>query len=112
MHLERQEPMQQIKIQLADNGVIKTVVDDNINGGGESYESTTVYEFDTNANKIRFIEELCVDIGLEFGNSKSKSQIQVTDGWGEHYQPTQKEADFKIRNLEIQIKEIQAKSNG
>ena len=47
--------MQQVKIQLADNGVIKTVIDDNINGGGESYESTTVYEFDTNSNKIAFL---------------------------------------------------------
>lgn len=104
--------MQQIKIQLADNGVIKTVIDDNINGGGESYESTTVYEFDTNSNKIKFIEELCVDLGLEFGNSKSKSQIQVTDDWGEHYAPTKKEADFKIKNLELRIKDIQARVNG
>ena len=104
--------MQAIKIQLADNGVIKTVTDNNINGGGESYESTTVYEFDTNTNKIRFIEELCVDIGLEFGNSNSKSQIKIKSDWGDQYQPSKKEAEFKIKNLNLRINELQNVSNG
>lgn len=104
--------MQQVKLQLADNGVIRTVIDDNINGGGESYESTTVYEFNTIPNKIRFIEELCVDIGLEFGNSKSKTQIQIRSDWGSTYKPTQKEIDFKIKNLEAYIKQLRKDSNG
>jgi len=104
--------MQQVKLQLADNGVIKTVLDDNINGGGESYESTTVYEFDTIPNKVRFIEELCVDLGLEFGNSKSKSQIQIKSDWGSTYVPTQREIDFKIKNLEAYIQQLRKESNG
>jgi len=104
--------MQAIKIQLADNGVIKTVKDDNINGGGEVYESTNVYEFDTYTDKVKFIEELCTDIGLEFGNSKSKSQIQVRVDWGDTYSPTDSEIDFKIKNLELRIKELQALKNG
>ena len=85
--------MQTVKITLADNGVIKTVVDDNIN----------VYEFDTNEDKIKFIEELCMDIGLSFGNSKSKNQIQVSLGWGTHYKPNPKEALEKISNLQVQL---------
>jgi hypothetical protein len=104
--------MQQVKLQLADNGVIKSVVDDNINGGGESYESTTVYEFDTITNKIRFIEELCVDLGLEFGNSKSKNQIQIKSDWGSTYKPTSKEIDFKIKNLEAYISQLRKEKNG
>ena len=55
--------MQYIKLQLADNGVIKTVVDDNINGAGEVFESTNVYEFNLIENRIKFIEEICTDIG-------------------------------------------------
>jgi len=95
--------MQTVKITLADNGVIKTVVDDNINAAGESFESTNVYEFDTNEDKIKFIEELCMDIGLSFGNSKSKNQIQVSLGWGTHYKPNPKEALEKISNLQVQL---------
>jgi hypothetical protein len=104
--------MQQVKLQLADNGVIKTVIDDNINGGGESYESTTVYEFDIITNKIKFIEELCIDLGLEFGNSKSKTQIQIRPDWGVSYVPNKKEIDLKIKNLETQIALLHEIKNG
>lgn len=106
------EGMQEIKIKLADNGVIKTIIDDNINGGGEEYESTNVYEFNSTPNKIKFIEELSIDLGLEFGNSKSKDQIQVKVGWGNDYLPTQKEIDFKIKNLKVQIEHLEKTKNG
>ena len=104
--------MQQIKITLADNGVIKNVHDDNINGGGQEYESTTVYEFDSALNKIKFIEELCIDLGLEFGNSNSKNQIQIKTGWGDNYKPTDKEISFKIKNLKAQISNLERINNG
>ena len=35
--------MLSIGIEPADNGVIKTLVDDNINGGGEDFEARQVY---------------------------------------------------------------------
>ena len=104
--------MQEINIKLADNGVIKTVIDDNINGGGAEYESTIVYEFDTALNKIKFIEELCIDLGLEFGNSNSKNQIQVRNGWGSNYRPTEKEISFKIKNLKARISNLEQINNG
>lgn len=99
--------MQTVKITLADNGVIKTVVDDNINSAGESFESTSVYEFESTEDKIRFIEEFCVDIGLSFGNSKSKNQIKVSTDWGEHYMPNPKEALEKISELQVQLERLQ-----
>ena len=104
--------MQEINIKLADNGVIKTVFDDNINGGGAEYESTIVYEFDSALNKIKFIEELCVDLGLEFGNSNSRNQIQVRNGWGANYKPTEKEISFKIKNLKARISNLEQANNG
>jgi hypothetical protein len=104
--------MQEINIKLADNGVIKSVTDDNINGGGEAYESTTIYEFNSVSNKIKFIEELSVDLGLEFGNSNSKIQIQVNPCWGSNYKPTDKEIDFKIKNLKAQIQNLESTRNG
>lgn len=100
--------MQTVKITLADNGVIKTIIDDNINAGGESFESTTVYEFENNLDKIRFIEELCVDIGLSFGNSKSSEQIKISTGWGEHYKPNPNEALEKIGTLQVQLEHLKS----
>lgn len=98
--------MQTVKITLADNGVIKTVTDDNINAAGESFESTTIYDFDNKNSKIKFIKDLCIDIGLSFGNSKSKQQIKVVEDWGVDYSPTQSEKEEKIKALEFQLKKL------
>jgi hypothetical protein len=100
--------MQTVKITLADNGVIKTILDDNINSAGEVFESTTVYDFEIQSNKIKFINELCVDIGLTFGNSKNKRQIQIIEDWGVDYIPTTKEKNEKIERLEKQLNELKA----
>lgn len=104
--------MQNINLQPADNGVIKTVKDDNINAAGESFESTIVYEFDSIEGRVKFIEDLCVDIGLEFGNSKSKQQIQVLADWGAHYKPNSLEIEEKIKALKQQISRLEKLNNG
>ena len=98
--------MQAVKITLADNGVIKTVVDDNINAGGESYESTIVYDFSDQISKIKFIEDLCIDIGLSFGNSKSKNQIKIIESWGVDYIPNDKDKNEKIEAIKSDLKKL------
>ena len=35
-----------IQIEPADNGVVKFLIDDNVNGGGEEYTSRMVYDFE------------------------------------------------------------------
>lgn len=100
--------MQTVKITLADNGVIKTVCDDNINAAGEKFESTTVYEFDSVSSKIKFIEDLCLDIGLSFGNSKSRDQIKIFTEWGPHYKPNPTEALEKISTLQVKLEELKS----
>lgn len=98
--------MQKITLQLADNGVVKTIYDDNINGAGEEFESTVVYDFENAENKLKFLNDLSIDIGLEFGNSRSKEQIKVQLGWGQHYDPTPAEAKEKIKQLKSQIEQL------
>lgn len=98
--------MQTVNITLADNGVIKTVVDDNINAGGESYESAVVYDFTDQPSKIKFIEDLCIDIGLTFGNSKSKNQIKIIETWGNDYIPTEKDKHEKIEAIKSELKKL------
>ena len=73
--------MQVITLKVADNGVIKEIKDDNINAGGESYESIRLYEFINTKAKIKFMHDVCIDIGLDFGNSRQKSQIQLVEDW-------------------------------
>ena len=95
--------MQKITLQIADNGVIKTINDDNINGAGEPFESTVVYEFSSNEKKIEFIYDLCIDIGLELGNSRSSSQIQIIEDWGEDYQPSKEQIKQRIEVMQSEI---------
>ena len=50
--------MQVITVQLADNGVIKSVEEDNANAAGEGYSSVVVYVFESDnasENKIKFL---------------------------------------------------------
>ena len=50
-----------IQIEPADNGVVKFLIDDNVNGGGEEYTSRYVYEFEGvlgRTNQIKFLKDL------------------------------------------------------
>ena len=50
-----------ISIEPADNGVVKFLIDDNVNGGGEEFTSRVVYEFDNTlgrANQVKFLKDL------------------------------------------------------
>ncbi len=103
--------MQSISVQLADNGVIKYVEDDNANSAGEGYSSTIVYDFeskDASDNKIKFLLDISEDCGLEFGSTKDPDQIKIIKDWGEHYQPTKAEIEAKISELSSQIQKLQS----
>jgi hypothetical protein len=103
--------MQSISVQLADNGVIKYVEDDNANSAGEGYSSTIVYDFeskDASDNKIKFLLDISEDCGLEFGSTKDPDQIKIIKDWGEHYQPNKAEIEAKISELSSQIQKLQS----
>ena len=100
--------MQKVNIEIADNGVVKKIIDDNINSAGEQFESNTVYTFDGTESKIEFIKEFCVDIGLSLGNTKSKQKIQIKPDWGDNYSPNPDEINQKIKSLQDEIKRLQS----
>jgi len=100
--------MQEVNLKLADNGVIKTVTDDNINAAGENYESVVVYDFDKGLeNKLNFIHDICIDIGLDFGNSKQSNQIQITSDWRPNYVPSSIEIKNKVQSLRLLIQDLE-----
>jgi len=95
--------MQFITLEVADNGIIKTVVDDNINGAGEKFEIKTIYNLekgDIIDTKMELLYELSEDMGVHLGNSKQKDQIQIISGWGDSYEPTKDELVKRIEDLE------------
>ena len=96
--------MQTITLKIADNGVIKEIVDDNINSGGDTYEAVKVYEWsDGSDNKMKFMRDICLDVGMDFGNSRNVSQIKIIEDWGIHYEPSDGETESRIKELEEEI---------
>ena len=99
--------MQVITLEIADNGIIKTIIDDNINGAGERFESKVVYDIERHDSidaKIELLYTLAEDMGVDMGNSKQPDQIKIVSEWGEHYEPrTKKEIQEGITELKDRL---------
>jgi len=97
-----------IKLELAENGVVKTIEDDNINGAFAPFQSKKVYELDEDSvedyiNTIRFIVELIDDLGLDIGNSFSNQMLTFDIDWGDKYNPTLEELKEKQKILKDEL---------
>ena len=71
-----------IQIEPADNGVLKFLLDDNVNGGGEEYTTRTVYEFSGCGRNFRMTRFLNLKVFPDFerstGNSKYHRNFRMT----------------------------------
>jgi|688.fasta_scaffold2252478_1 hypothetical protein len=103
--------MVKVLLEIASNGVIKTVVDDNINGAGDRYERKTVYDFEKDSNfknRIQFLFELCEELDIETGNKFDKINLEMKTDWGTSYMPTEGEIDNKIKELNSDLKYLKS----
>jgi hypothetical protein len=69
-----------VVLDIADNGVVKIIEDDNYNGNGEVNVTKTLYVFDEDPdyeNKIKFLKDLCLDIGLSIGNKDDQKRLNI-----------------------------------
>ncbi|MDC0008804.1 hypothetical protein OAE73_00385 [bacterium] len=101
--------MLSIGIEPADNGVVKTLLDDNVNGGGEQFESRNVYEFDgpmKRPNQVKFLKDLIFDLGLDIGTEMDPDYLQIYVGWGKQFTGTDKEIKNKIRILQSEVERL------
>lgn len=99
-----------IKIEIATNGVIKTIIDDNYNGANELNEWKTVYDTDGDSQKgfnntIQFLSDLSDDLGIDLGNKFSKEVLSFDTDWGSHYDPSIDELKERVKDLTAEIKE-------
>ena len=101
--------MQKIVLEIADNGIIKTVSDDNINAAGERFESKVVYDIESGdvvLTKMNLLYELSEDMGLELGNSKQVDQIKIISDWGDSFEPSKEELEGRISEIEIELNSL------
>jgi len=100
-----------IKLELASNGVIKTVSDNNYNGAGSSHEKRTVYETEEDENfdaTIRFFYELADDLGINLGNKYNKFVLDFDTQWGSKYEPNHEEVKQLVKDTAQTLKELRS----
>jgi hypothetical protein len=102
-----------IKIQLAnaDNGIIKTITDNQYNGADQSINIVKVYEIDEDSEQyfdklIEILTDISRDLGLDFGSNFDPEQLIFDVDWGLSYLPTEEEVNVKIKSLKGEIKEL------
>ena len=69
-----------VVLDIGDNGVVKIIEDDNYNGNGEVNVTKTLYAFDGDPdyeNRIKFLKDLCLDIGLSIGNKDAQKRLNI-----------------------------------
>lgn len=106
--------MTTVSIEPADNGVIKYVIDDNVNGGGEENMSRFVYDLEKDKDRstlVDFIQNIILDLGLETGSELDKNVLTIKTEWGVKYNPSIKETKERISQLEAEIKRISNQLN-
>lgn len=105
--------MVKILLEYADNGIIKTVSDDNSNGAGDIFESKKVYEFgeepanDSFCRTIEFFFDLAGDLDINVGNGHERGILVMNTDWGSSYNPSKKEVEDRIKSLKAEIAHLQ-----
>ncbi len=103
-----------IKLEIASNGVIKTVADNNYNGAGSKHESKTVYSTEDDPGfqeRIKFLYEICDDLGVNLGNKFDAETLDFEINWGSHYEPTLDQLKKLVKQTTYELKELKRWKN-
>ena len=98
-----------IQIEPADNGIVKFLIDDNVNGGGEEYTSRMVYDFDGylgRQQQVKFLNDLILDLGLSTGSDIDRDKLEIKLDWGSTYKPSENEIKQRVTQLQKEIKSL------
>ena len=100
-----------VTIEPADNGVVKIVYDDSVNGAGEEHISRVVYDFDQDPTKetaVRFLEDLTLDLGMETGSYLDPYELVFSMKIGNPNLVDVEEVKNEIKELKQEIKRLEA----
>jgi len=98
--------MVSITIELADNGIIKKITDDNHGGVKKLHQIVQVYEkqnSDKFEHTIKFLSDISEDLGLDCGNAFDKNVLKFKTDWGENFKPSLDDIDYRMKQLKREI---------
>lgn len=103
--------MVSVTIEPADNGVVKIIYDDSVNGAGEEYISRKVYDFEqdpTKQNVVKFLDDLTLDLGIDIGSEIDDYMVRVRSEWGDPVSQEEDAIKNRIKDLKEEIKKLQS----
>lgn len=103
--------MYKINLEIAKNGIIKTITDDNYNSAGGQFEDKIVYDLDDDSNNnfektCDFLYSVFEDLGLELGGARDRQTLRLVVDFGEEYIKTEDEIKRTIKDHTSQIKDL------
>jgi hypothetical protein len=100
--------MKKFILEQVDNGLIKTVIDDNSDGAGKKMEKKEIYILDSSsiADSQKLIVDLISDLGLFLGNDYDKDKLSINKSYGPKYILNQTELMEERKRLTHRLQEL------
>ena len=104
--------MRTIILEPVDNGIIKTVTDDNYNGDNKLFEEKKIYLLRDNIEDSEtFLRGLISDLGLFLGNDYDKCCIHINKSYGTKYQLNHNELMEERKHLTNRLNKLKSLSS-
>jgi len=100
-----------VTIEPADNGVVKIMYDDSVNGAGEEHISRVVYDLDgdkTHESLVKFLEDLTLDLGLDTGSKLDPYMVEICKVIGDPSSISTEDLKEKIKELKQEVKRLES----
>lgn len=100
-----------LTIEPADNGVVKIIYDDSVNGAGEEFVSRKVYDFERDEESkesvVDFLSDVVLDLGIDVGSDLDAYKVIIDTEIGDPSAHSEDEIKQRIKELKAEIKELE-----
>lgn len=98
-------------LEPVDNGIIKTIIDDNIDGAGKKLEKKEIYILEDKViNTEKFLMNLIEDLGLYLGNAHDKNTLAINKVYGDNYKLNNNELMEERKKLTHRLNKLKTMS--
>ena len=97
-----------IQIEKANNGIIKTVSDDNYDGAGKRFEKKELFliKKDSITDTEEFLNSIIKDLALYTGNQNDKEVLKIQKTYGSKYNFNHEDLNNEQKVLRTKLAEI------
>lgn len=99
--------MRRIILEPVDNGLIQTILDDNIDGVGTKFEQKKIFILGDDITLTEaFLKNFITELGLYTGNQNDKDNLHIEKRFGDNYKMTSEEKIKQRKVLTVQLNKL------